>query len=370
MKILHIGVHFNPLLGGGNLRNSELVRHSLKEFNDEIYIITKVEEGYEGKLPEYLKTSPDFRNVHCYLENSSMKQVMLAIKLNRKVKFDVIHFHNQRVAFMGGYFFKKQKMVLEFHALLNLDSWKDRLFRKVINKMAHFIVLGENGKDMLLKMYNGIDQARVTVVRNGSNPVVVGNGSKRILDPQYFWIAYIGTFYPWQGVYDFLEACQLFIKQYTDTPVRFIMVGGGPCFEDIKGKINAFGSPVREHILLTGTVSPTEVSDYWSDIDVAVLPRPSTRETESTEPLKLHEAINYEKIILATNVGGFKSLLKPDYNALLSTPGNNRELVDNYYRVYKDIALREKLVDNTRETKQRLVTWAEAARKVQSIYAS
>lgn len=368
MKILHIGMHFNPLRGGGNLRNSEIIRHSVEEYNDDIYIISKIDEGYEQKLPAYLKANEDYRNVHCYFHNSSFDQAREAMRLSRKIKFDVIHFHNQRVAFMVGFYFRNYKTVLELHAILNLDKWKDWLFRRVVDNIKHFIVLGEQGKTMLLEMYSNIEESQVTVVRNGINTVHTLQSTKQVLDPSYFWIGYIGTFFGWQGVYNFVASYKLFSTQYPDLPVRFIMVGGGPEFKNVEDIVNGFDERTRGRITLTGTISPTEIANYWKQIDVAVLPRPSTNETESTEPLKLQEAINYEKVIVATDVGGFRSLLKPGYNALLSTPGNNQGLADNYYRVYADPALRQTLIENSRETKQQLVTWTETVRNIHAIY--
>lgn len=369
MKILHIGMHFNPLLGGGNLRNSEIIKQYISEYDHEIHIITKVEEGFEQKLPEYLKGNGQYKNVHCHFFNSSFDQVKAAIRLCRKIRFDVVHFHNQRVAFMGGFFFGKQKKILELHTFPNLSKWKDLLFRKVVDRIAHFIVLGDSGKRILCEMYDGIEESQVTVVRNGINPMVPSARSQTLLAGPYFWIAYIGTFFEWQGVYDFVESCKLFIKQYLDLPVRFIMVGGGPCFEDLKNDIMS-DEVLKERIILTGAVPPTEIVDYWGAIDVTVIPRPSTKATESTEPLKLQEAVYFEKLILATDVEGLRGLLKPDYNALMSVPGDNRELAENYYRIYSDTSLREKLLTNTRETKRHLLTWKEAADKIYEIYLS
>ena len=67
----------------------------------------------------------------------------------------------------------------------------------------------------------------------------------------------------------------------------------------------------------TGRVPNSQVHRYYSLIDVVAYPRRSMRLTESVTPLKPLEAMAQGRLVVASDVGGHKELIKHQHNGYL-----------------------------------------------------
>ena len=88
-------------------------------------------------------------------------------------------------------------------------------------------------------------------------------------------------------------------------------------------------------------MSNSEIFKAYNQIDVVVNPRKSSYLTNSVTPLKTLEAMAYKKLVLASDVGGMKELIKDGETGVLFKSGSLFKLV----KALKKILVRDDLND-------------------------
>lgn len=120
-------------------------------------------------------------------------------------------------------------------------------------------------------------------------------------------LGFIGSFYAYEGLALLLEALPLVRRQRPDVTV--LLVGGGPQADNLKAKAKALG--IEDQVVFTGRVPHEQVGRYYDLVDVLVYPRLSMRLTELVTPLKPLEAMAQGRLVLASDVGGHRELIRP-----------------------------------------------------------
>jgi PEP-CTERM/exosortase A-associated glycosyltransferase len=131
-------------------------------------------------------------------------------------------------------------------------------------------------------------------------------------------IGFIGSFYGYEGLDDLLEA--LVILRDGGVDVQAVLVGGGP--EEVRLREMADELELGDHVRFIGRVSHDEVQAYYRAIDVLVYPRKPTRLTEMVTPLKPLEAMAQGNLVLASDVGGHRELVKDGVTGTLFPAGD------------------------------------------------
>lgn len=137
-------------------------------------------------------------------------------------------------------------------------------------------------------------------------------------------LGFIGSFYAYEGLPLLLEALPKILEKQPET--RLLLVGGGPQEQLIKQKTKELG--VGEQVIFTGRVSHDLVQDYYSQVDVFVYPRLSMRLTDLVTPLKPLEAMAQGRLVVASDVGGHKELIKHNETGCLFKAGDASALAD------------------------------------------
>ncbi len=135
-------------------------------------------------------------------------------------------------------------------------------------------------------------------------------------------IGFAGSFYAYEGLSLLIEALPMMLERNPD--VAILLVGGGPQEEALKRQATPFGA----RVVFTGRVPHDKVGDYYDLIDLLVYPRLSMRLTELVTPLKPLEAMALGKLVLASNVGGHRELVRNDETGLLFRAGNAKDLAE------------------------------------------
>ncbi|MBB3034189.1 TIGR04063 family PEP-CTERM/XrtA system glycosyltransferase [Alteriqipengyuania lutimaris] len=126
-------------------------------------------------------------------------------------------------------------------------------------------------------------------------------------------IGFIGSFYPYEGLDDLIDALPLLRRRHPDTTL--LLVGGGP--EDAALRAQAAASPDRGRIVFTGRVPHDEVAKYYALVDILAFPRKRSRLTELVTPLKPLEAMAQGRIVAASDVGGHRELIDHEETGVL-----------------------------------------------------
>lgn len=135
-------------------------------------------------------------------------------------------------------------------------------------------------------------------------------------------IGFIGSFYDYEGLDVLIAAMPAMIAARPD--LHLILVGGGPMDDLLRRQATA--SPVADHIHFIGRVPHHDVDRYYSLMDMMVFPRKAMRLTELVTPLKPLEAMAQMKLVVASDVGGHRELVRDGETGTLFPPDNPEAL--------------------------------------------
>jgi PEP-CTERM/exosortase A-associated glycosyltransferase len=119
-------------------------------------------------------------------------------------------------------------------------------------------------------------------------------------------LAFIGSFYFYEGLHLLLRAIPLL--QQKDPEIAVLLVGGGPEEAALKALARDLG--VERSAVFAGRVAHEAIKSYYDLADLLVFPRISMRLTELVTPLKPLEAMAQERLVVASDVGGHRELIR------------------------------------------------------------
>lgn len=298
VSILHIGCPFSPHKGGSVVRFTQL-NESLEDVK--VGLITPTKALNEGCPPEEI--SP--QGFHIYrFDPAKMANAKSIRQVMRSFKPDVVVIHNNRVLLCWVLLvmcFVRVKVLYEVHSLRD-DGVLKRLLAILLYKFIDgFIVLSKKTAEILADEY--YVKQPMSVVYNGFNdanqqPKVHQN--QRTTDINF---AYIGSFHDWQGVAVIAEA-YLQLTDIVKAKIKLHFVGDGPLFNAVKQQLKA--DELLGRVIFHGWIAQGEALALTRTCDVILMPRLSTRGTETVIPLKVVEAGNMGKCVIASDVGGLQ----------------------------------------------------------------
>ena len=176
----------------------------------------------------------------------------------------------------------------------------------------HIVVINDNLKSTLQKrlflmrkkmtvVENAIDLDRVKISKFNKNNFVFG---------------YIGTLSP-------IEGLDLLIKAFNNLKIKnkLLIFGDGIELEKLKKLANG-----NNNIEFKGKVSSDEISKAYDQVDVIINPRIKSYLTDTVTPLKPLEAMAYKKLVLVSDVGGMKELVKNEFNGIVFNSNSCKEI--------------------------------------------
>ena len=216
----------------------------------------------------------------------------------------------------------------------------------------------------------GIDAGRVTLIPNAvelkqfDKPVSVTDElRKRVRGEATAVIGFIGSFYAYEGLEDLVAALPRLLAALPG--LRLVLVGGGQVEADLVSQINALG--LSSQVLMTGRVPHDQVAQYYDLLDVLIYPRRPMRLTELTTPLKPLEAMARHRVVVATDIGGHRELIRPDETGLLYAPGDEPGLLEAIKRALDpDVAARLRAAGRHFVETER--SWAAVAANYPPVY--
>lgn len=129
-------------------------------------------------------------------------------------------------------------------------------------------------------------------------------------------LGFVGSFYRYEGLDILLEALALLRQKSWN--VKLLLVGGGPDERRLRNLCEE--RALTGSVIFTGRVPNEQVPNYYSIIDWLVYPRLRHRLTELVTPLKPLEAMAQGKLVVASDVGGHRELIRDDHTGFLFTP--------------------------------------------------
>jgi len=198
-----------------------------------------------------------------------------------------------------------------------------------LRRAARITTICEGLRDEIVA--RGIPRERVTVVPNAVDVETFQVGhlpDERLKDALGLKggtvLGFAGSFYGYEGLDLLLDAFALLRPRFPD--LKMLLVGGGMQEEALKRQATALG--IGDQVRFTGRVPHDTVQRYYDLIDVLVYPRRSMQLTELVTPLKPLEAMAQGRIVVASNVGGHRELIRDGETGYLFQAGSAEKLAD------------------------------------------
>jgi PEP-CTERM/exosortase A-associated glycosyltransferase len=207
----------------------------------------------------------------------------------------------------------------------------------VLNRAHAVTTISEGLRRELVE--RGLPQSKVTVIPNAVDPERFHWRPPRDKELEHrlgllgaIVLGFIGSFYSYEGLELLLEAMPEILRK--QPRARALLVGGGPHEKALKRKAAALG--IERQVVFTGRVPHSEVRDYYGLTDICVYPRYSMRLTELVTPLKPLEAMAHGNLVVASDVGGHRELIRPGVTGELFPPGDREALAAAVLRLLAD----------------------------------
>jgi PEP-CTERM/exosortase A-associated glycosyltransferase len=261
------------------------------------------------------------------------------------------------------------------HGTTRENSLRYRLTRtletRAIHRADHVTTICEGLRSDIVA--RGVPAGKVTVIPNAVDvdAFSVGHLSDETLKASLGLlgstvIGFIGSFYAYEGLDLLITALPHILQQMPG--VRLLLVGGGPQEFQLKAQAQALG--LGSQVVFAGRVPHDEVQRYYDLIDVLVYPRHSMRLTELVTPLKPLEAMAQGRLLVASDVGGHRELIRDGETGVLFRAGSQESLAETIVQLLMQKERWPSLRKAGREFVERERNWAGSVARYRSVYAS
>jgi glycosyltransferase involved in cell wall biosynthesis len=267
--------------------------------------------------------------------------------------------YNGSEVWMGKYWDMSGMMpLLEQFERLNLDA------------AVRIFVVAEVERRNLLRA--GVADEKIVVNPNGVDtekfrPGIGGAAVRRELGvaADETLAGFVGTFGPWHGVLKLAEAITLLPA---DSGIRFLLVGAGKLRDEVQRIIGAAGK--EQQVIFAGHVEHERVPALLDACDILLSPHVPLEDGSEFfgSPTKLFEYMAMGKGIIASRLGQIGEVLSDQETALLTEPGNARELADAILCLSGSPELRNRLGAAARRAAIERHTWRQNAARVIESY--
>jgi glycogen(starch) synthase len=177
-------------------------------------------------------------------------------------------------------------------------------------------------------------------------------------------VGFIGSFYAYEGLDLLLDAFPLILFRLPD--VRLLLVGGGPQEQALREQAKRLG--LEDKVVFTGRVPHNEVQRYYDLIDVLAYPRHSMRLTELVTPLKPLEAMAQGRLLVASDVGGHRELIRDGETGMLFYAGSATSLSETIMKLLVKRDYWTEMREAGRHFVEQERTWATSVANYQQVY--
>ena len=323
-------------------------------------LIREVQEmrATERKLHELIaQYQPDILHSHSPVLNG-----IPALRAARRAKLPLIYevraFWEDAAVDLG----RTRANSLRYRAIRQLETY-------VLQRADGVVTLCEGMRKEIAR--RGIPDQRIAVVPNAVDPTHFGRVperdqslAKRLELSERTVLGFIGSFYHYEGLDLLLSALPQIRAARPDTVL--LLVGGGPEEAKLRSKISQ--ENLAEAVRFVGRVPHGEVRRYYDLVDYFVYPRRRIRLTELVTPLKPLEAMAEGRIVLASDVGGHRELIRDSETGFLFAPDDPASIAHRVIEVLSKKDEHSRIRDAARDYVATERTWPVCASSYRELY--
>ncbi len=238
----------------------------------------------------------------------------------------------------------------------------------VLRRAAAITTICEGLRDDIV--LRGVSPQQVTVVPNAVERHMFEPPGEQVFTlrqefgaPDRKLVGYIGSFHPYEGLDLLIDAVERLGERRRQ--FRFLLAGGGSAEPGIRERIARLG--LSDDIRLLGRVPHQEIRDYYAAMDVLVYPRERTPLTDKVTPLKPLEAMAQRRLVVASDIGGHRELIRDGETGLLFVPGDSDALAGALLDACNDQRVGQ-ILEHAYEFVSQQRTWSHCALKYRDVY--
>lgn len=260
----------------------------------------------------------------------------------------------------------------------DLDNHFDVRFdveEKVGQHASRIIALSETEKEDLVSLYN-VPTEKIRVIPGGVNfrqfHAVPRKWARSHLhlSPDTYIVMYVGRLEWRKGIGTLIGAATQLKKEIAD--FQIVIVGGG-IFAKNKNKddykeyqrliTKAQEEGVESNIRFLGRADHSQLATYYSAADVLAVP-------SYYEPFGLValEGMACQVPLVASRIGGLKTIIQEGFNGLLFEPRNALDLASKIMSLNKSSDLVHRLTQQALEDVYQSYSWKEIVQKIAAVY--
>ncbi len=405
--ILHLLNTSLPNLSGYSIRTQNILRH-LKDYCS-LYAMTEP-RFLPNRNPDLIDNIfyyryPPISGIN-YFFNPTIQKIIKKAKINNwyyqtlfknaslvlrnflnTYPIDIIHIHSS--SFYGKYGGKVAKeykipFIYELRGFLEdthvgLGILKENSFiyhRKqektysILKKADVIITLGEPMKNELI--CHGFDKNKIIIIPNGVNtqkfkPIPPNLHLKKNLSIENDYIlGYIGSIRRIEGIEILLMALKLIKKKINNIKLLLIGPYNYDYLQDLitlTEKLN-----IKKNILIIGKIPNSRIQEYYSILDICIIPRLNLKVNRLVTPLKPLEVMAMGKVLITSNLPALRELVKPKISGILFEAENHQDLSEKILEVLNDENKRNNLGKSARQFVEDNYDWKIIIKKYFSIY--
>lgn len=217
----------------------------------------------------------------------------------------------------------------------------------------------------------GIPPERITVIPNAVDVTLFRFGAEPDVELRRSLglegatvLGFAGSFYGYEGLDLLIEAARQMLPRHPR--LRVLLVGGGAQEARLREQVAAAG--MQKQVIFTGRVPHAEVQRYYELIDVLAYPRLPIRLTELVTPLKPLEAMAQGRMLVASDVGGHRELIRHGQTGFLFRAGDAAALAGAIEEVLAQRTRWPEILRQARNFVEVERTWAHSVARYREVY--
>ena len=367
-------------MGGAQENTVHTVEDHIREFGDEVTLITGPPLGPEGSLiPRAEKSGCNLiildelrRNIHPLRELVAYRKLKQHL---RQLQPDIVHTHSSKAGILGrrAAFTLKIPCVHTIHGaafhygqspiLYRVYRWSEKIAARW---SSHTISVADAMSEQYLAAGIGKPEDYTTIHSGFVVEPFLATDTNRDeqraawgLSPNDILIGKIGRLFPLKGHEAVLAVAQNVVNQCPQA--RFLFIGDGILKEQYQQKIETMG--LQKHFIFTGLVPPTEIPGLMHSLDVLV----HTSQWEGLARV-LPQALIAAKPVISFDIDGAKEIVINNETGFLVPRNDLKGLTESLVRLINDRKLRERFGQTGREKFTDTFRHQTMSRKIHAVY--
>ena len=362
MKIGLVCPYIYPA-SGGVAQHVQFLYHNLRQRGHDVRILTASHGPQRASEGDIIRLGVGFSvpiNASVGTLTFSPRYLSQIGSMLERERFDILHFHEPFVPFLSLFLLRESTSVnvATFHAYAGFSpsyEFGSRALRGYAGRIHGRIAVSAAARHFIDRFFpgdykvipNGVDVARF------ANAVPIArwqDGTPNVL--------FVGRHEPRKGLLDLLKAHRILRKTGSDS--RLLVVGSGPQEREARRYVATRGLNGVEFL---GRVSDAEKAQLYRTADVYASPATGGE----SFGIVLLEAMAAGTPIVASDIHGYKGVVRRDREALLVPPRQPKQIAAAVARLLNDSALHEEMGRNGLVRAQGF-SWERVTAKVDDYY--